>query len=75
MIKHENYKHLEHFRYVSMISFGYLKLTFAISMVFICYDCRLWISARARFYHAFLRRCFDNTDCFKQSGYRNGGLF
>jgi len=26
--------------YVSMISFGYLKLTFDISMAFIRYDCR-----------------------------------
>jgi len=26
MIKHVNYKHFEYFRYVSMISFGYLKL-------------------------------------------------
>jgi len=44
-----------------MISLGYLKLTFDISRVFIRYACRLWICARARFYHAFLRRCFDNT--------------
>ena len=30
MIKHVNYKHLEYFRYVSMIFFGYLKITFDI---------------------------------------------
>ena len=58
-----------------MISFGYLKLTFDISMAFIRYDCRPWIRARARFYHAFLRRCFDNTILLKQSAYRNRGLF
>jgi len=57
-----------------MISFGYLKLTFDISMAFISYDCRLWICARARFYHAFLRRYFDNTTLLKQSAYRNRGL-
>ena len=58
-----------------MISFGYLKLTFDISMAFICYDCFLWICARARFYHAFPRRCFDNTELLKQSSNRNRGLF
>ena len=57
----------EYFRYVSMISFGYLKLTVDISMAFIRYDCRLWNCARARFYHAFLRRFFDKTLLLKQS--------
>jgi len=75
MIKHVNYKHLEYFCYVSMISFGYLKLTFDISMAFIRYDCRLWLCARARFYHAFLCRCFDNTVLLKQSAYIIWGLF
>ena len=41
MIKHVRYKHWGYFRYVSVISFGYLKLTFDISMAFIRYDCRL----------------------------------
>jgi len=41
MIKHVNYNHYELFRYVSMISFSYLNLTFDISMAFIRYDCRL----------------------------------
>jgi len=58
-----------------MISFGYPKLTFDISMVFIRYDCRLIICARARSYHAFLCRCFDNTVLLKQSAYRNRRLF
>ena len=39
-----------------------LKLKFVISMAFIRYDCRLWICARERFHHAFLRICFDNTN-------------
>ena len=64
----------EYFRYVSMISFGYLKLTVDISMAFIRYDCRLWNCARAHFYHAFLRRCFDNTLLLKQLAYRNRRL-
>jgi len=54
---------------------GYLKLTFNISMAFNRFDCRLWICAHARFYHAFLRRGFDNTVLLKQSAYRNRGLF
>jgi len=58
-----------------MISFGYLKLTFDISMAFIRYDCHLIICARVRFYPAFLRRCFDNTVLLKQCAYRNRGLF
>ena len=58
-----------------MISFGNLKLTIDISMAFIHYDSRLWICACARFYHAFLRRCFDNTVLLKQSAYRKRGLF
>ena len=49
MMKHVNYKHC--FSYVSMIAFGYPKLTFDTSMTFIRYDCRLWINARTRFYH------------------------
>ena len=49
-----------------MISFGYLKLTFDISMAFIRYDGRLWTSVRARLYHAFLRRCFDSKVLLKQ---------
>ena len=44
-------------------------------MAFIRHDCRLWIYARANFAHAFLRRCFDNTELIKQSAYRNTGLF
>ena len=40
-------------------------------MAFIRYDCRLWICTLTRFYHAFLRRCFDNTVLLKQSAYRN----
>ena len=52
-----------------------LSITFDISMAFIRYDCRLWICARARFYHAFLRRCFHNTVLIKQSAYINRGLF
>jgi len=39
MMKHVNYKH--YFSYVSMIAFGYPKLTFDTSMTFIRYDCRL----------------------------------
>ena len=58
-----------------MTSFGCSKLTLDISMAFIRYDCRLWICARARFYHAFLRRCFDNTVLLKQSAYIYRGLF
>ena len=42
-------------------------------MTFIRHDCRLWICAR--FYHAFLRRCFDNTVLLKQSAYRTSRLF
>ena len=57
-----------------MISFGYLKLTFHISMAFFRYGCPLIICAHARFYHAFLRRCFDNTVILKQSPNRNRGL-
>jgi len=30
-----------------MISVGYPKLTFDISMAFVCYDCCLWICACA----------------------------
>ena len=55
-----------------MISFGYLKLTFVISMAFIRYAYHLWINyvhvqiERSRWSstlipHAFLRRCFDDT--------------
>jgi len=58
-----------------MICFGYPKLTFNISMAFIRLDCCLWICACANFVQAFLRRCFDNTVLFKQSAYRNRGLF
>ena len=58
-----------------MISFGYTKLTFDISMAFIRYDCRLCICARARFYHAFLRKWFDSIVLLKQSAFRNRGLF
>ena len=54
-----------------MISFGYLKLTYDISIAFFRYDCRLWICAHANFYHAFLRRYYDNTVLLKQSIYRN----
>ena len=63
MIKHVNYmyKHYKYFCYVSMISFGYVKLTFNISMAFIPYDCRLWIYAHARFYHTFLRSTFKTV--------------
>jgi len=39
-----------------MICLGYPKLTFNISMAFICHDCRLWICARASIATAFLRR-------------------
>jgi len=58
-----------------MISFGYLKLTFDISMAFIRYVCRLWFFARARFYHGFLRICFDNKVLLKQPVYINRGRF
>jgi len=44
-----------------MISFGYLKLTFDISMAFIRYNCRLWNGACARFYHAFLHSTFKTV--------------
>ena len=56
-----------------MIAFGYLKLMFDIGNAFICYDCRLWMCAR--FYHAFLIRCFDNTVLLQQSAYRNREVF
>ena len=39
------------------------------------YTCRLWICACARFYHACLCRCFDNTVLLKQSAYRKRVLF
>jgi len=35
-----------------MICFGYLKLTFNISVAFIRHECRLCICARATFAHA-----------------------
>ena len=63
------------FRYVSMVSISFLKLTFDISMAFIRYGCHLCICVRARFDHVFLRRCFDNTVLLKQSAYNNRGLF
>jgi len=57
-----------------MISFGYLKLTFDVSMVFIRYDCRLRICARAHFAHVF---CLDVliTVFLKWSAYKKRGLF
>ena len=41
----------------------------------VAYECVHVICARARFYHAFLRRCFNNTVLLKQSAYINRGLF